>query len=336
MTRWPAALLLLAAAGMAGITVAHAHPLDPALLDITETSDGKIAVRWSTPVAQPVGAAPLQPILPPACRAAGPPRVEAGEVRATARWEMECGPGALVGATVGVDGLRDRGTDALLRVQRADGSVHQTVLRGERDRTALGAVASRGQVFADYLVLGVEHILLGIDHLLFVLGLLLLVQGRRALVWTVTSFTVGHSITLALAALGVVAFPSQAIEVLIALTILVLALEIARPAAARTSLIVRSPWATAFAFGLLHGFGFAGALAEVGLPRHEIPVALLAFNLGIEAGQLLFIAAAIGAWRLVARLPVRWPVYAPSLPAYAIGSLAAYWVIERTWSMVGA
>lgn len=327
-----AAFLLL----IVGATAAHAHPLDPALLDITESPSGKVAVRWSTPIAQPAGTGALQPVFPAPCRSTGSPVVDVGDVRAVARWEMDCGAQGLTGGTVGIDGLRERGTDALLRVQRADGSATQTVLRGERERITLGAVATRGEVFGDYFRLGVEHILLGIDHLLFVLGLLLLVRGRRALVWTVTSFTVGHSITLALAALGLVAFPPRVMEVLIAATILVLALELARPVTARQSLVVRVPWATAFAFGLLHGFGFAGALAEVGLPRHEIPAALLAFNVGIEAGQLLFIAAAMGVWFALARLPVRWPAVARALPAYAIGSLAAYWILERAWSMVAA
>ena len=332
MKRLLATLALLAAAA----SPANAHPLDPALLDINESPSGLVAVRWSVPVAQPLGAAPLQPVLPTTCRATTPPQVEAGDVRAVARWSLQCDSPGLTGATIGIDGLRERGTDALLRIQRADGSVTQTVLRGERDRLTLGAVSSRGEVFADYLRLGWEHILLGIDHLLFVLGLLLLVRGRQALFWTVTSFTVGHSITLALAALGLVDFPPRLMEVLIAATILVLALELARPAPERRGLMARSPWATAFAFGLLHGVGFAGALSEVGLPRHEIPAALLAFNLGIEAGQLAFIAAMMAARAALQGLPVRWPTAARALPAYAIGSLSAYWILERTWSMLAA
>jgi len=330
MKRLLAVLTLLAA----GATPVQAHPLDPALLDLNESPSGVVAVRWSIPVAQPLGAAPLQPVLPATCRAATPPEVEAGDVRAVARWSLQCDAQGLTGATVGIDGLRERGTDALLRIQRADGSVTQTVLRGERDRVRLGAVSTRGEVFADYLRLGAEHILLGIDHLLFVLGLLLLVRGRRALFWTVTSFTIGHSITLALAALGLVDFPPRLMEVLIAITIVVLALELARPASERHGLMARAPWATAFAFGLLHGFGFAGALSEVGLPRHEIPAALLAFNAGIEVGQLAFIAAMVLAWAALRRLPIRWPTAARALPAYAIGSLSAYWILDRTWGML--
>jgi len=186
-----------------------------------------------------------------------------------------------------------------------------------------------------YLVLGVEHILLGIDHLLFVLALLLIVKGVGRLVATVTAFTVAHSITLGAATLGLVHVSSAPVEAVIALSILFLASELARQRAAGNpgdgaNLTQRFPWVVAFAFGLLHGFGFAGALSEVGMPQQAVPLALLFFNVGVELGQLLFIAAVFGFAWLVRLSAVRVPAVWPRAVAYGVGSVAAFWVVERT------
>jgi hydrogenase/urease accessory protein HupE len=180
-----------------------------------------------------------------------------------------------------------------------------------------------------YLHLGVEHILLGIDHLLFVLALLLLVEGRRRLVGTVTAFTVAHSITLAAATLGLVYIPQQPVEAIIALSILFVAAEIVHCHQGQPGLTERRPWVVAFVFGLLHGLGFAGALREIGLPEQSIPLALLFFNLGVEVGQLLFIAVAGAIGAILHRLVVAWPAWVWQLPAYGIGTIAAYWTLER-------
>jgi hypothetical protein len=193
-------------------------------------------------------------------------------------------------------------------------------------RASSGSVADAA---GRYLALGVEHILLGIDHLLFVLGLLLIVRGPWMLIKTVTAFTVAHSLTLALATLGLVAVPSRPVDAAIALSIVFLAAEILRARQGRTGLTHRFPWLIAFAFGLLHGLGFAGALAEIGLPAGEIPLALLFFNLGVEIGQLMFIAVVLSLRWAVLRLEIAWPVWAEPLPAYLIGTLAASWFIER-------
>ena len=181
-----------------------------------------------------------------------------------------------------------------------------------------------------YFLLGVEHILLGIDHLLFVLALLLLVPGLRMLFWTITSFTLAHSVTLAAATLGFVNFPSRPVEAIIALSILFVASEIIRWRQGHPGISRRWPWLVAFVFGLLHGFGFAGALSEIGLPEHAIPLALLFFNLGVEAGQLLFIAGVLLIWLFLKRL--NWPEWSWRMPAYAIGTVAAFWTIERVLS----
>src|SRR6185436_2163723 len=187
------------------------------------------------------------------------------------------------------------------------------------------------EVVRTYLTLGVEHILLGIDHLLFVLALLLIVKGVRRLVATVTAFTVAHSITLGAATLGFVHVPSAPVEAVIALSILFLASELARRRAGGSAdLTERFPWVVAFSFGLLHGFGFAGALSEVGIPQQAVPLALLFFNVGVEIGQLLFIAAVFGFGWLVRLSAVRVPAIWPRAVAYGVGSAAAFWVVERT------
>jgi hydrogenase/urease accessory protein HupE len=189
------------------------------------------------------------------------------------------------------------------------------------------------QVAATYLILGVEHILLGIDHLLFVLALLILVKGTRRLLATVTAFTVAHSLTLAGATLGFVHMPGPPVEAAIALSIVFVAAEIMHSRQGKAGLTERFPWVVAFSFGLLHGFGFASALSDVGLPQAAIPIALLFFNVGVELGQLLFIASVFVvialARRVMRRSRVWQPAWAWRIPPYAIGSVAMFWVIQR-------
>ena len=182
-----------------------------------------------------------------------------------------------------------------------------------------------------YLMHGVEHILFGFDHLLFVLALILIVRSGRVLLWTITAFTLAHSITLSLATLGVVQVPAPPVEAAIALSIVLLACEIIRLRRGQTSLTARWPWLVAFAFGLLHGLGFAGALTEIGLPQGDIPLALFAFNVGVEIGQLIFVAAVLGVLACVKRIDFP-PVverHALSIATYGIGTMAAFWFIER-------
>jgi hydrogenase/urease accessory protein HupE len=217
----------------------------------------------------------------------------------------------------------------LVRVSTPDGAVATTLVR--RSQPWLEVAPDRGAVAiaGAYLMHGVEHILGGFDHMLFVLGLMWIVRGVGRLVKTVTAFTVAHSITLALATLGYVRLPGPPVEASIALSILLLAVEIARMDRGEPSLTVRFPWAVAFSFGLLHGFGFAGALAEVGLPPADIPLALFAFNAGVEVGQLAVVVGFLAASWLARRLRIRWPAWARAAPAYAFGSLAAYWFFDR-------
>jgi hydrogenase/urease accessory protein HupE len=190
------------------------------------------------------------------------------------------------------------------------------------------------QLAGAYTVMGVEHILLGVDHLLFVLGLLLIVQSRWALVKTITAFTVAHSISLALAVLGVVHVPSRPVDAAIALSIVFLGAEIIYARRGCGGLTVQFPWVVAFAFGLLHGLGFAGALTGLGLPPDDIPIALLFFNVGVEIGQLMFVAFFLVMGWAFRTLEVKWPSWGEAVPAYAIGTVAMYWFIGRLFVVI--
>ena len=317
----PVGLVVLAA------TAAHGHPLAPSLLSLEAHGEGRYAVTWRTPTRVPVASRP-EPVLPERCRPLSAPRAERSGSALSWRWEVDCGAGGLSGARIGVGGLVARGAGALVRVE-LEGGVLQALLSHAEPSVRIPAAPSPLAVARDYLGLGAEHLVSGLDHVLFVLGLLLLVQGRRALLLTVTGFTLGHSATLSWVALGLGRVPAAWVEVAIAGTLVALAAEVVPARAPRRALFGRRPWRMAALFGLLHGLGFAGALAEVGLPHAEVPLALVSFNLGIEAGQLAIVAAALLARRLVAPLgaglagPARWAM------AYGMGLLAAFWAFER-------
>jgi len=312
---------------------AVAHSLSPALLEIDELAGNRLAVSWKMSIYQGPGVT-LRPVLPPECVPETEPSETAGVDSVTARWTAHCGPGGLVGRDVGVDGLATGKTDALVRVTLADGRVVQGVLRGSEPRLRIQERPRRIDVIRSYAKLGIEHIVTGPDHLLFVFGLLLLVGSPGLLVRTVTAFTVGHSITLSLAALGLARVPSRPIEVGIAASVFLLAVELSREAGPRATLMRRAPWLVAGLFGLLHGLGFAGALAEIGLPAGEIPTALFAFNVGIEIGQLFFIGLVLAVGRVLAWLAPSSLSAARWFPIYAMGSLSALWCIERTLALV--
>jgi hydrogenase/urease accessory protein HupE len=328
---------LAIAAALAALAAepAAAHRLAPSLLSIDESADGAIAVTFKMARQQPTGGE-VAPELPERCVPSERPRVESDEQSVTVRWTARCGAEGLVGARVGVSGLAEIGTNALLRIALGDGRRVQAVLYAGAASLVVPARPTVLTVFRDYLRLGVHHIATGFDHLLFVFGLVLLARGTRALLWTVTAFTVGHSVTLSLAALGVVRFPTAPIELAIAGTILALALELARTRddRARETLLRRRPWAVAFAFGLLHGFGFAGALAEVGLPEQEIPAALFSFNVGIELGQVGFVAIVLALRRLFAPALASAPAWLARVPVTAMGALAVYWCLDRATQLL--
>ena len=318
-----AALLVLALAGPAG-----GHEVRPAYLELNQAPDGSYQVLFKVPLRGALRLG-LRVRLPEACRTlATPERRDVGGA-SLERWQTRC-EGGLTGRSMGVEGLATTLTDVLVRIQGADGSVQLARLTPAAPSLRVEEAPAGSQVATTYFRLGVEHILGGIDHLLFVAALLLLVRGWRRLAATVTAFTLAHSLTLALATLGWVRVPGPPVEAAIALSIVFVAAEILHGSRGRPGAASRRPWLVAFAFGLLHGLGFAGALAEIGLPQASIPLALLFFNVGVEAGQLLFVAAVLLAWRACKALGAqRAATWATPASAYAIGALAACWTLER-------
>ena len=314
---------------------ARAHEMTPSLLEVRVTAAGAAEVKWKVGLKQPKGQS-LEPVFPDSCERTGSPTADVKDGALITRYRVRCGFESWVGQTIGVDGLRPRTGNALLRFVRSDGTVVQSLFSASSPSLVIPERAAATKVMSEYLVLGIEHLVFGFDHVLFILGLLLLVHGRRRLVLTITAFTVGHSVTLALAALGLVRVPTGPIEAAIAASILVLAAEIGRDPTQGESWLQRWPWAMALGFGLLHGLGFAGALSAVGLPSEEIPAALFSFNVGIEIGQL---AVAVAAWVLWAGLRALYDKPLPRLvqlaPGYAIGCMAGYWFLERTLGIFG-
>jgi hydrogenase/urease accessory protein HupE len=303
-----------------------AHEVRPAFLDLTETAPNLFLMTWKVPALGEYRLG-ITPRLPASCHVIG----ELTPMQAGGAFIEHGRVGCdrpLAGETIAIDRLDATMTDVLVRIQTADGAVRNARLTPSSPSFTVPTQAGPLEVLSAYIGLGIEHILFGVDHLLFVLCLLLLVRGIRNLLATVTAFTLAHSITLAAATLGFIRVPAAPVEATIALSIVFLATELARGDVPHT--VARSyPWLVAFTFGLLHGLGFAGALAEVGLPHGEIPLALFAFNIGVELGQLAFVAAVLSLARLVRILPLRLPVWAPRAAGYAIGSIAAFWVFVR-------
>jgi hydrogenase/urease accessory protein HupE len=328
------ALAFLLAAASAG-----AHELHPAYLELRELDASRWDVLFKVP-ARGERRLGLQVRLPDGCTGSEP-AARAVPGAHVERWRADCADG-LVGRSVVIDGLAETRTDVLARVERSDGSSQTARLTPDAPRFRVSGGSTWIEVARTYFALGVEHILLGVDHLLFVLALLFLAGSWRRVVATVTAFTLAHSVTLAAATLGWVAVPRAPVEAAIALSIVFVAAEVAHAAASRPALAARKPWLVAFVFGLLHGLGFAGALREVGLPEGAIPAALGFFNLGVEAGQLLFVGAVFGLLRGLRALRLAEAADPWALTtglarpaAYAIGIPAAFWTLERTagfWS----
>jgi hydrogenase/urease accessory protein HupE len=267
--------------------------------------------------------------LPKTWQTVGEPTVKQLPDSTLHRHVVDVRGGVIDGAVIHFVGLESTITDVFARFVWLDGSETTAIARPSQPWIQVIAQRSAWQVAWDYTVLGVDHILSGFDHLTFVLALLLIVRGARRLLITVTSFTLAHSITLAAATLGVLWVPGPPVEAVIALSIVFLASELVKVNRGLPSVTARYPWIVAFTFGLLHGFGFAGALAEVGLPQNEVPLALLMFNVGVELGQLLFIAVILAVALVLKRLSREWPVWLEQVPAYGIGGIAAFWLIER-------
>ena len=313
----------------------NADEIRPALLDIKEQTTGLFAVTWKVPMRGDRVLA-LDAQLPASLELMGSSTIKnipGAQIEYATYRNTEV---SLTGQSIMIDGLSALQTDVLLLVQLQDGTSHSAILRPASPEFTIPLQASKLKVAGDYWLMGTIHILEGADHLLFVLALMLIVSGFKPLVKAVTAFTVAHSITLALATLDVIHVPSAPTEAIIALSILFLAVEIIHKRQGKFSLTEQHPWVVAFIFGLFHGLGFAGALFEIGLPQQEIPLALLMFNVGVETGQLMFIAVVLSLIALLKRLPVTIPQGAWRVMPYAIGSVSAFWVIQRVISFIPA
>jgi len=325
-------LLALLLVGVAVPSHASAHALAPSVLTFELGTDGRVTMSWRAPRQRPTGQS-LTPRIPRGCETVGEPEAfideDGGAV--TEVVELQCESADLTGTTISVDGFDDSKINVVVRIVRPEGRVDHAILDMGRPELHVVAPEQRSQSFVEYLSLGVEHLLTGWDHLTFVLGLVVLFGWHRRLIAAVTAFTLGHSLTLALSVLGVLSVPQALVEALIALTIVVLALEIQQGGHGP---VWRHPWALPGSLGLLHGLGFASVLFDAGFPSEEIPLALLGFNLGLELGQLGVIAVVAVLARVIRPAIPRSLRENRMIPAYVIGSLAAFWVIERTLTML--
>jgi hypothetical protein len=312
---------------------AVADEFRPALLQLTETEQNWYSVIWKVPLKNGRGVA-IAPSLPDYFKQVGPvsTRIFEGSSIEESTWFTETG--SLEGGTIEIEGLTSIPIDVIVQIDLADGSEHSAILRSASPSYLVPERATKWTVAASYWKIGTIHILEGYDHLLFVLALLLIVPNLWLLFKTITSFTIAHSVSLALATLGVLNMPGPPTEAVISLSILFLAVEIIHSRDGRLTLTERYPWFVALAFGLVHGLGFAGALAEVGLPQSDIPIALLMFNVGVETGQVLFVLVVLLLMAAFKRMPVSWPQGSWKLMPYAIGSTAAFWTVERVAAFI--
>lgn len=302
------------------------HEIRPAFLQIIQTTEASYDVFWKVPRLGD-GAPEITPVFPPffTIKELNKPNLKPESVIYSYKISSN---EKLQGSILRVDGLNKTLIDVLVSITYLNGEKVTLMLQPDKDASIIPGESSTFDVIKTYSVLGIEHILLGIDHLLFVLALIIITKSKWKIIKTITAFTIAHSITLSLAALGYVNFPVPPVEGVIALSIVFLAVEISKNQNGQETLTSRKPWLVAFTFGLLHGFGFAGALANIGLPQLDIPFALAFFNVGVEIGQIAFVIVVLGIIKLLA-FKTNWPNYAKKIPAYSIGSLAAFWVIER-------
>jgi len=323
---------LTALAALCCSASARAHELRPAYLDLREERPGVFRVRWQTPMRGELRLA-ITPEFSGEATALTPVTTQTPPGAAIEQWTLRAP--ALRRQTIRIRGLERTMIDAFVRIEFADGTKWVQRLTGQEPSASIPMRQSGWSVAGVYLKLGVEHILFGPDHMLFVLGLLLIVKDRWMLLKTITAFTVAHSLTLGVATLGYASAPVVPLNAAIALSILFLGPEIVHSWRGQTSFTIRNPWVVAFAFGLLHGFGFAGALTGAGLPRTDLPLALLNFNVGVEIGQLSLVGLVLLLERSFRVLEIRWPRWVEALPGYAVGSLGAFWTIQRVAILLG-
>jgi len=306
----------------------QAHELQPVYLELRQTGAETYSVLWKVPASRKLESGILLQ-LPPECKITTTREHYTIAGTNIERYDISC-PNGLEGRAIAVAGPAAAIADVLIQFSHLNGSVSIFRLTPATSSVTLTAAPGLLAQSLTFINVGVKHILTGVDHLLFVLGLLLIVRDGWMLVKTITAFTVAHSITLAVATLGYASAPLPPLYAAIALSILFLGPEIQRKERGETSLTLRRPWLVAFSFGLLHGFGFASGLTDLGLMHSQIPWALLCFNLGVEIGQLLFVALILSLARSFRTLEISWPRWAQALPVYTIGTLGAYWTIQRT------
>ncbi len=316
--------ILLSATGV------EAHKLAPSLLEIKEKENGIVEVFWKESIFQQKGKR-VEPVLPQFCAPIGKTVTEVTGTGMGIRWRADCNGNTIKGSFIKINSNGKTSVCVVLRIMFLDGQRIQTILTQQKPVFQVPSTQRTSQVMKNYMVLGLKHLFSGFDHMLFITGLLFLIRKKRVLLWTITAFTVGHSVTLSLAALGLIRFPSSWIEFGIACSIFILAVEVAsrKESTSKGSWLYRRPWAMAAAFGLLHGLGFASALGEIGLPRSDIPVALFSFNVGIELGQCAWVFFIWGVTSLYKGLSL--PVFylARQAAVYTMGTCASYWCIAR-------
>ncbi len=331
MTRLLAVLAILGAS--IGSGSARAHPMAPSVLTFSAGDEGLVTMTWRSPSTRPTGQ-DLRPVVPSGCVAleTAPPYLDESSSSVVQVSRLRCDDPSLVGQTISVEGLRGAKANVVVRVERPGGETVQVLLSPDRPRAPLPMPqAPQASSFSQYFALGVEHLATGWDHILFVLGLIVVLGFHRDLLFAVTAFTIGHSVTLGLASLGMVRLPVALVEILIAASLIVVALEIISP---KEGPVSRHPMSLPALFGLLHGLGFARVLMDASIPQAEIPLALLGFNLGIEVGQLVLIAAAAVVALALRRIP-RPKRISTLATAYLIGSLGAFWILQRAGQALG-
>lgn len=332
-----AAVLAAALAALfCAATPAGAHEVRPAFLEIDQTGPAAYSVIWKQPTMGDVDIH-LVPHLSNGWLEQPPTDQYAAAGFLIRTWKIAgAGAAPLDGQSVRIEGLEDTITDVFVRVRLRNNQSLDSMIRPEAPSLRIGFVNGSAMTAAAFVMLGIEHILTGPDHLLFVLGLLLLVRDRWMLLKTVSAFTLAHSLTLAAAAFDLISLPLPLLNALIALSILFLAPEILRARRGGTSLTIRHPWIVAFAFGLLHGMGFAGGLKSLGLAGNALLAPLVLFNVGVEIGQLAFIALVLAMRRSFRLMAISWPKPVALGPTYAIGILGAMWTFQYAALLLGS
>lgn len=329
MTRALALCMLIV--GLLAGSQLHAHEVRPAYLEITQSDATHYRIVWKQPTLGEI-AIRLVPHLSNGWLEQQPEDQYASTGSLIRTWNI-VSTQSPAGAAIYIEGLEDTITDVLVRVKLLDTGTQQVILRPEQPTLEIAAHESSS--LPTFLVHGIQHILSGVDHLLFVLGLMLIVKDRWMLLKAVAAFTVAHSITLTLAMVAKLSLPSALVEALIASSIFILGLEIVRAQRGGTSLTIRYPWAVAFFFGLFHGMGFAGGLSDLGFADHDLLSALLFFNVGVELGQLAFIAFVLVLARALASLRIGQPIIWPRVAAYVVGIAGAYWTFQTSAILLG-